>query len=67
MKKIRVKANWMEAGENHKITRYFDTTNEARKYIKLWKEYLQNVEIEDVIYDEENQEYIPKKNGIHLY
>ncbi len=59
--KVQLEANWVEAGDSDRIVRRFDSKEECKKYIKLWKEFLQDVKITEVFWDKNSEEWIEKK------
>ena len=59
--KVQLEANWVEAGDSDRIVRRFDSKKECNEYIKLWKEFLQDVKITEVFWDKNSEEWIEKK------
>jgi hypothetical protein len=59
--KIQLNANWVEAGDSDRIVRRFDSKKECNEYIRLWKEFLQDIKVTEVFWDKNSEEWIEKK------
>ena len=60
--KIQLNANWVEAGDSDRIVRRFDSKEECNEYIRLWKEFLQDIKVAEVFWDKNSEEWIEKKS-----
>ena len=59
--KIQLNANWVEAGDSDRIVRRFDSKEDCNEYIRLWKEFLQDIKVAEVFWDKNSEEWIGKK------